>query len=567
MMRSPLLALISNAGNFPGVNKLALNAAKGVQRMLPRSNTARKFYHAVRNWYEAGWPIWTGGEYSYLPSLIQDARWDQNYVTRREMMRRMRYWSQNSAIVEAVLSVGERYTVGASGLHVAFYPTEQLSADSDSSWYDRAEMVVNEWFQNCGWNGETMAQLLKVGYRCQKVDGDVFYLKTRKNQPISYDNRILTVPKPVLQMVESHRVESPWNRWEDEGRHMIDGVQFEVINNPVNGERRDLLKKVGYWVRNGMGSFEQNDSWYLIPAGDCFHIYNTHRANQYRGISDFYACEIILNKMEDALNIEQKAHASQSLRSVAIKSASGVAASPLDKRIEKIKQAMGQPPNAPIPDNQARFDAYRKETGAYVYGLKLNEDVIFNNPNRPSESTLNLFEFQINCICAATHSPRCLVFQKISGASAKSQGTEVRAELDSSDAFYKGDYQKWKAFVRDAVLWFMEWAIKNDERVSDPPPNWRDCLHIQQPEACNVDVAYNTQAQLMLLAAGATTYDDILGPTGRTAIGNFRKLAREQKIIEKLGIKVSLPALLPGQIPLDGEQANNNAKEKETATA
>src|SRR5258708_4910213 len=102
---------------------LAFNSAKGLQRIFPLSNAVRSVYHFCKNWYEGGWPMWTGGAESYLPSLVQDARWDQNYVTRREMLRRMRYWSQNSPLVEAILSVGERYTVGASGLHVHFYPT------------------------------------------------------------------------------------------------------------------------------------------------------------------------------------------------------------------------------------------------------------------------------------------------------------------------------------------------------------------------------------------------------------------------------------------------------------
>ena len=88
---SPLTALVFNSANFPTLGKLVLNAAKGIQKALPRSNTARKVYHAARNWYEGGWPLWTGGAESYLPSLVQDARWDQNYVTRREMLRRMRF--------------------------------------------------------------------------------------------------------------------------------------------------------------------------------------------------------------------------------------------------------------------------------------------------------------------------------------------------------------------------------------------------------------------------------------------------------------------------------------------
>jgi len=464
----------------------------------------------------------------------------------------MRYWAQNSPLVEAILSVGERYTVGASGLHVSFYPSDDLSEDADRSWYERADQVICDWFGNCGWNGETMEQLLKIGYRDQKVDGDVFYLKTRKVMPIEIGMRTIHAPRPTLQIVEAHRCESPWNMFEQEDQTLIDGVQYKLMK--VDG--RDMLLKVGYWMRDGATSFEQNDSWKLIDINNCWQLRNVHRANQPRSVSDFYACEVMINKHEDTLEIELKAHSSQSVRAVAIETASGQAASPLDNKIERINLARGiaSNPQNPVETWEKRSETYRKETGAYVYGLKLGEKVHFDNPNRPSDSTLNLLEYQVNAIVAACHAPRCLVFEKISGASARGQGTEVRAQLDAADSFYKSDYQKWKKFVREAVIWYMEWAIKNDPRVSDPPANWKSCVHIQQPEACNVDIGYNTQAQLMSLAAGAIDYDMILGPQGLSFANVAKKLSHQQKLLEKLGVKVTLPALMRGQIPLEGEQ-------------
>jgi len=364
----------------------------------------------------------------------------------------------------------------------------------------------------------------------------------------------------VLQIVEAHRVESPWNRWDDEGHHMIDGVQFKVVKNVVPGvdgksESADMIEKVGYWMRNSMGSFQQDDSWRDVAADSVFHIFNPTRANQYRGISDFYAVEVNLHKLEDLLTIEMKAQNTQSIRAVGIETASGQAASPLDKRIESINKARGidQQPATNLDDVfNKRCETYRNETGAYVYGLKLGEKVHFDSPTRPAESTLMLWEYLTNSICAGTHSPRCLVFEKISNGSAKSQGTEVRAQLDSADAFYKGDFQKWKIFVRDAVVWYMEWAIKNDFRAADPPANWRDCIHIHQPQACNVDVGNNASADMMMLAAGAMDYDMILGPQGTSFVQVAKRLSRQQKMIEKLGLKISLPALLASQIPLDG---------------
>lgn len=557
MVTSHLTRLIFNSANWPTLGRLWLNTAKVIQKTFPRSNAVRKLYHSTRNWYEGGWPLWTGGAESYLPSLVQDSRWDQNYVTRREMLRRMRYWSQNSALVEAILSVGERYTVGATGLHVHFYPADDQGSVEDP-WYEAADLVVKEWFKNCGWNGESMKQLLNIGYRDQRIDGEVFILKTRKPMPLVLKTRTLQVQKPCLQIVEAHRVESPWNKFEQENQTLIDGVQYEKVI--IDG--RDIMQPVGFWARTGASSWEQNDSWHLIPKENIWQLRNVHRADQPRSVSDFYAVEVTINKLEDTLEIEDKAHSSQSVRAVGVESASGQAASVTDRKLEMIRMATGQSGQQPNNDWDKRQEVFRKETGAYVYGLKLGEKIHFDNPVRPSESTLNLIELRINFICSGAHAPRCLVIQKISGQSAKSQGTEVRAELDSANTFYQGDGDKWRTFVSQAAEWYMEWAIKNDPRVTGAPANWRDCLHVQHPESCNVDVGNNTQAMLMNLAAGAATYDMIYGPQGLNTITQFRKLKREQAWLEKNKVKVTLPALLPGQIPLEGnpnEKAQDNA--------
>jgi hypothetical protein len=204
---------------------------------------------------------------------------------------------------------------------------------------------------------------------------------------------------------------------------------------------------------------------------------------------------------------------------------------------------------------------YRKETGAYAYGLKPGEKVHFDSPVRPSESTLNLIELRINFICSGCHAPRSLVIQKVSGQSAKSQGTEVRGELDTANTYYKKDGQKWANFVLESAIWFMEWAVKNDPRVADPPANWKECLHVQQPESCNVDVGNNTNAQLTGLAAGTENYHTILGPRGINPMSHLRKLAYEQKIIEKLQLKLTLPALMPGSVPLDAAGGNKEKAE------
>lgn len=540
------------------LGRLILNAARFAATRV-NSQLVRSAYHKIRNWYEGGFPILTG-DTSFVPAIVQDARFDQNYITRREMLRRMRYWSQNSAIVESILSVGERYTVGPSGLAVSWYPPLDQSDDADDSWYDRAEEVTAEAFQDFGWNGEPMDTLLKLGYRCQKIDGDVLFTKTRKRKPLQVGNRRLMLSQPCLQTVEGHRIETPFNKWTNEGVTTMDGVEYEIVQ--VDGIQ--LMRRVGFWIRTGFGEFEQNSSWTLVPIDAVFYLRNEQRANQPRAVSDFYAVEQDIHRLEDLLLMEMRAQNSQSSRAVKIENAAGQL-NPLDPKLRAIQLARGQQPVTNDEQTQAlqrMVEFYRKVYGGEVYAVKTGEKVEFQAPNRPSEATLNLFELLVNKICCGTKQPRCLVMEKISGQSAKSQGTEVRAQLDSADGYYEGDFQKWKRFVAGAALYHMEWAVKNDPRVADPPAYWRSCIHIQQPKACNVDVAYNAQAATMELASGQTNWDLLYGPRGLSARRELKKLGRQQRWIEKQGIKLSLPALLPGQIPLDGSAAGGTDKTK-----
>jgi hypothetical protein len=561
-----------------GIARAVYGAAKTLADSFPRSNLVGRVWRGVKNWYEAGWPFLDGGR-AYIPSLIQDARWDQNFVTRREMMRRMRYWSQNSPLLESMLSVGERYTVGTSGLHVSFYPVDDWQTaidtakggdaaaedDNEDPWYENAELVVKEWFKDCGWNGESMSQLLKVGYRDQRVDGDIFFIKTRKRGQLQLSkNQTINISKPALLMVEAHRVETPFNEWAKEGREIVDGVAFREVNQ----DGQILMDKIGYHIRIGFGAFETESRWILVRKEDCWHIYNSHRANQFRGISDFYSVEDHLGKLFELVKMEMRAQDTQSDWAVLIKNAAGQL--PPDPKVAMAAAARGQnlPTTAIDPQKLTEItNFYRKIYGGNTKALKLGEDAEMKAPMRPSEATLQLWEYLINAVCAGGHAPRCLTFGKLSAASAKGQGTEVRGDLDNADKFYKGDHEKWAQFLQGAVIWFLEWAIKNDPRVADPPASWRNCIHIQQPESCNVDVGHTTQAALMLLAAGASDYDAILGPLGVSFHTVIRKLRRQQRLIKKYGVEVTLPGLLKGQIPLTGTKPPTDNEPAEAIAA
>ncbi len=461
------------------------------------------------NWYEGGFPILTGDR-SYLPSIIQDARFDQSQITRREMLRVMRYFSQNSPLTKRVLDVSRQYVIGATHSHVT-------SLSNDKEWGKQAEIVFKEMCKEAGFNGESLLELMNIGHDCKKVDGDVLYTPTYRKGTVTIGRQKLTVNKPCLQMVEGHRIETPPSRWDEEGKTIFDGVQFSLTETKLpDGRTTKLQKRVAYWVRNGISAFNNEDAYQPIPVDSCYLVYSPNRVNQVRGISDFYAVVTTIHKLEDLLLMEMQAQDHQSKRAVAIETASGQFNS-LDPKLEAVNRAMGKAPCDKVDEEfkaRTKFAQwYEKISGAVTFALKMGEKVTNMSPTRPSEATLQLWEFLINSFCAGTKQPRILIFPKI----AKGQGTEVRAELDSANTAYRAEFNHdWKPFVQFVWNYFMEWARYNDPRVVDAPADWQS-IHIPAPRSVLVDAGYESAAMLAEYAAGVLSLDDIASNRGTTA--------------------------------------------------
>ena len=80
----------------------------------------------VANYYEAA--RFSFGERSLLLGGIQDARLDADAMTRREILRKARYFEKNNAFVNRLADIFEQYTVGATGL-------QAVSASPDANAY------------------------------------------------------------------------------------------------------------------------------------------------------------------------------------------------------------------------------------------------------------------------------------------------------------------------------------------------------------------------------------------------------------------------------------------------
>jgi hypothetical protein len=476
---------------------------------------------AIQNWYEGGFPFLDGTR-SWVPSIIQDARYDQNMVTRRELLRRMRYWSQNSGLCKSTLDVSRQYVIGTHAPVVT-------SLSSDSKWADIAEQVFGEMIAKAGLDGESLLQMLTVAHDCKKIDGDVLFIETSRRQPFTirrstnHETEILK-SVPCFQLVEGHRIETPPSLWNQEGISIIDGVQFQLAEQKLpNGRARKSMVRQGYWVRDASNSVAMNDeSFSFIPVEGSVLVFTPTRVNQVRGLSDYYAGETTLAMIEDLLKLELRAQEVQSNLTVFITNGAGQI---VNDKTQATLGAMGikiskdGAGKAVVTTNdiEKAKEVYKKVWGGETFVGRTDDTIGFLAPNRPAEATLNLWEYLINIWCASARTVRVLVFPKTT----KGQGTEVRAELDKANTGFIGEFNlNWKPVMQRAWEYFIGWAKDNDERLKNAPADWKH-IEVSPPRSVLVDHGYDSAAMLAELAAGVTNLHFIaqrLGTTGKKLI-------------------------------------------------
>ena len=419
------------------------SASWTVRRSVQKAVSVLRENHAhyVRNWYEGGFPILTG-DAAWRNQVIQDARFDQNFVTRREMMRRMRNQAQDVPIHKAGQALRRQYVIGTHMPVVTSLASSDDPDENNKNWCSRAEEVWHEMIQTAGLNGESLFQMLNVALDCKGNDGDVGFIKTSRPEIMQAAGRSVKVDRPCYQLVEAHRVQTPFDKFIEEGATIIDGIQFLPVEVPVfgvPGKTRRALKKIGYWVMDSVDPMALKENYTLVPVDGMEFIYSPNRVNQVRGISDYYAVETTLSKLRDMLTLEFRAQEVQSNFAMFITNGAGQIVPP---SMQNMLGAFGVKvstdpstgkPIATVGDIEKVRAIYKEQFGGEIAVGRTGDTMVPMAPTRPSEATMNLWQYLIDAYAVGSRVPRCLLFPKTSGGT-KSQGTEIRAELDSANS-------------------------------------------------------------------------------------------------------------------------------------
>lgn len=490
------------------VNPVSLSQAnRKTRRAVGRAATTLNRLgkqHLVSNWYESGNP-YSDGSRSYPQEVLTDARYDQNQITSREAMRRMRYWEQNSVFVKKALDLDGQYIIGT---HTPVVTPQS----SDPKWNAAAETVWKEFANDFGLNGESMFAYLLLGCRRKKVDRDVFFVQTSKPGKLTIRRGTkhetqLDVMQPCYQVIESHRCGSVFSLWQKEGFDNFDGVEFREVESKLpNGSKIKQRIKSAYWFNMSGNMWSVDEGYVRVPVEYCYRAATAHRVNETRGMTDFYAAEPTLALLEDLLKLEMRAQEVQSDIALFITNGAGAVVNEKTQAtlgglgIKVSKDADGKP-IVTAKDIDAVKAVYEKIWGGRTAVGRTGDTLTAMAPNRPAEATLNLWNFLIDSYCTAINRPRMLIFPR----SVRGQGTEVRAEIEAFAAACRTEFHLvWKPFIHQAWEYRMGWAIKNDERVKNAPADWRN-IEVSAPRSPVVDLGYDSASDLAEMAAGVFT--------------------------------------------------------------
>ncbi len=187
------------------------------------------------------------------------------------------------------------------------------------------------------------------------------------------------------------------------------------------------------------------------------------------------------------------------------------------------------------PNAAQRSEELQDAVGGRTAALQLGEDVVQFTPQRPTESTRQLWSYLTTCVCASIGIPKVVAFSEWQE---KYQGTVVRGDYDIAAQFFRARSAVFAAAFREVYLYVIGWGIRTEASLADKPGDgsWTN-VTVRPPRAVNVDVGHNSAAEKGELADGRTNYDLIYGPRGLDWKEEITKLAKQVSFMKKLAVQ------------------------------
>jgi|GEM_PF-985402 len=515
---------------------------------LSRKVTTGKVVELPEARYESAFQYWR--KRSYLPGTIQDARLDASPGVRRELLKQSRYWERNSAYINRILDLFEAFTVGSNGLHV-------VPNSSDEDWNEAASAWWREWCkQPARDNFQPLGQLQSLMARSWFVDGEIFLNKT--SDP--------STGRPAIQLVESHRIETPGELGAYEGDTLVDGVETDSAGRPIAYHVRQRDSSQFYGANSLIGAMQSNyappGTYARVSASNIIHIFEPVRAGLTRGLPMLYPVERDLHDLDDLQDLEmQKAKENASTAKV-VKTKTGEVTNTTDKYRQnynlQTQNAAGSATTKAVPN------FYEITQGGEVVYMLPGEEMQEFRSDQPSAATQDYWNTLIGKVCIGIGIPRVLVVPYTV------QGSVLRADIETAARYFEARASVVSFAMQNLYQWAMGWGVQYDRRLKGAPSDWASVV-VRPPRGVNVDIGRQSAALLSELNAGIRTLSDTCNELGRDWREVVRQRGKEAAYINKVAKELGVPReqiaeppkppVAPGGFPpaKNGDNGNGSA--------
>lgn len=452
----------------------------------------------LRNFWE-GAVRWSPNRSSIPEEPPRDAKWDLSTWDLQELIRKNRYFSKNGpAVYLGLQRLFAQYTVGPEGIKI-------VPASSDIKYNAAVAEAWEETCKNIEVSGKSYAKASEEGACTLFSDGSFFIVNTFLERKAE---RGLPAKVPKIWMVERHRVGTPSHLHEQEGKTIFNGIQFDPTGKfPVR-----------YWIRTG-------EKYEPYEAADVEHVFDSTRPGQIDGVPVLAAATNLLNDLFDL----------QSLQMKKAKDAADISNMVFRKGGEPIddEQAIREGDEVTTENSQGteasenRVRRLRQAHGGSWSFFDLDEDVKQFKSESPSVTEQWHWRKVEAEVCAIGGSSIQLVFPE------SIQGTVQRTDTEVAAATYRGWSLLQGEHWCNVYLRWLEWAIKNDPRCKNPPPDYKR-HEIRPPRGPDVDVGHNSKADISEVEAGLQTYQTYYARRQKDYRHELRQKAIEAKYIADL---------------------------------
>lgn len=421
---------------------------------------------------------------SAVPGTNRSVHLDLNRLTRRELMRKSRYFYKNSPFVRGLIERLVTYVVGTGLVPIPETSSEPFNTKAMEEWM--------EWCKRCDLqNNHHMATLQGVIFRGQLIDGDHFTLNTHGRSG-----------RPRIQLIESHQIGADY----DHGDRLIEGVELDEYGRPVVYRYRNETPV--HWIADpGFDS---------IDAEDLIAHFTPLRAGQVRGEPILSSAVNTVHDVDDILALEKAAVKDASSKTDVIKT--------IDGELNRAQgDYIGSSLKTSTGDDLEKY--YTSIFSPEAKVLRQGDDYKPYIPQRPSNAWQGFMDFLAQTVCLSIGMPASVLLQMKVG------GADTRRDLAVAQRVIERYQQALSQQLQRVYNYWIEFEVEAGY-LSGAPKDFKKCSW-QYPKELTADAGRDAAQEREDIKGGLLSLREYYGRYNMHWKSEINQIVEEQAYVKE----------------------------------